>query len=253
MPPALDSRSPVANEPHPRAQPCGPSRSRRAQGDRSRLGGDASGGPIPFAGGERRTGRPRDHDRARRVDPPTVAGTVPSSELAADAAVLGLAQGPCLTSSLTNQTIVVHNTATDARWHHWAAHAAVAGVGSVLSMPLAVPCVAGSLNLWSPTVRYFDAADFSRAAHLAALASEVLNDALRTRHLERAVDSRSVIGQTQGILIERHRMTPAAAFSVLTACCQPTNRKIKTPSEGLVTTGQFPHHAIPTPVDTTTA
>jgi AmiR/NasT family two-component response regulator len=37
-----------------------------------------------------------------------------------------------------------------------------------------------------------------------------------------APDSRDVIGQAKGILMERHRITPAAAFAVLVQASQTT-------------------------------
>ena len=55
-----------------------------------------------------------------------------------------------------------------------------------------------------------------------------------------AIDSRNLIGQAQGILMERYRLTPGKAFAVLRRLSQDLNTKIAVLAEELVSTGQLP-------------
>jgi AmiR/NasT family two-component response regulator len=75
---------------------------------------------------------------------------------------------------------------------------------------------------------------------IAAHASVVLAYARAEQNLWRAIDTRSIIGQAQGILMERYRLTAASAFEVLRRCSQQQNVKVAVLAEQLATTGQIP-------------
>ena len=63
-------------------------------------------------------------------------------------------------------------------------------------------------------------------------------------HLLAAVSSREVIGQAQGILMERFKITAAMAFHMLMLASQHGNRKLRDIADGLVETGQLPEREI---------
>ena len=74
------------------------------------------------------------------------------------------------------------------------------------------------------------------AAHAAvALASAQTEEQLRS-----AIASRTVLGQAQGILMERYRLTPEKAFEVLRRVSQDGNVKVRDVAQRLVETGETP-------------
>ena len=61
----------------------------------------------------------------------------------------------------------------------------------------------------------------------------------KVEQLERGLNSRKVIGQASGILIERHQVTPNEAFRILVQASQTNNRKLRDVAADLVRTGQL--------------
>ena len=61
--------------------------------------------------------------------------------------------------------------------------------------------------------------------------------------LLRAVESRDVIGQAKGILMERHKLTADEAFDRLRAASQRCNRKVVELARELAETGEWPFAA----------
>src|SRR3982751_4388413 len=59
-------------------------------------------------------------------------------------------------------------------------------------------------------------------------------------NLQTAIESRAVIDQAKGILMERHKLTADQAFQVLARISMQTNTKLRVVSDQLVTTGQLP-------------
>ncbi|MHA7263788.1 ANTAR domain-containing protein [Arthrobacter sp. TMN-37] len=62
----------------------------------------------------------------------------------------------------------------------------------------------------------------------------------KNRQLNEAVDSRDVIGQAKGILMERHKITGQQAFMVLSFASQRTNSKLLEVANNLVNSGELP-------------
>ena len=54
-----------------------------------------------------------------------------------------------------------------------------------------------------------------------------------------AMDSREMIGQAKGILMERYKITGVEAFGLLVASSQAVNRKLRDVAEHLVATGEL--------------
>jgi PAS domain S-box-containing protein len=65
----------------------------------------------------------------------------------------------------------------------------------------------------------------------------------RETNLARAVDSHRLVGQAIGILIERHRLTPAEAFERLKVASQERNVKLREIARRVIETGQEPREA----------
>jgi AmiR/NasT family two-component response regulator len=59
-------------------------------------------------------------------------------------------------------------------------------------------------------------------------------------NLQVALESRAVIDQAKGILIERYKLTPDAAFQLLARVSMHANRKVRDIADDLVHTGELP-------------
>jgi AmiR/NasT family two-component response regulator len=59
-------------------------------------------------------------------------------------------------------------------------------------------------------------------------------------NLQSALESRAVIDQAKGILMERHKLTDDQAFQVLARISMQNNIKLRVVAEELVLTGQLP-------------
>jgi AmiR/NasT family two-component response regulator len=79
---------------------------------------------------------------------------------------------------------------------------------------------------------------------VAAHASVALARIRSERDLWRAIDSRHLIGQAQGILMERFKLSPERAFSVLRRHSQQHNIKLHQVAGELISTGKLPAEAV---------
>ncbi|MBM2620778.1 GAF and ANTAR domain-containing protein [Actinoplanes sp. LDG1-06] len=149
--------------------------------------------------------------------------------------------GPCIDAARDQQVVVVDDTATDRRWPGIAATAVAQGVCSMLCLPLWVDGHRlGTLSLYGEQSHAFAAAERRLAAFYATLAALALADSRRVAQLTLALESRDLIGQAKGILAERLRITPEAAFALLKKTSQDTNQRLVAVAEKLVGTGEWP-------------
>jgi GAF domain-containing protein len=151
-----------------------------------------------------------------------------------------LNEGPCLDAVWEEGLFVIPDLVADGRWPNWAPRAAKLGVVSMLSLHLFTDVSLGSLNLYSMRPREFNHSDIEAARIVAAHTSVVLAYARAEQNLWQAIDSRNLIGQAQGILMERFSLTTERAFAVLRRYSQQHNRKLAVIAEELVTTGRLP-------------
>ena len=146
--------------------------------------------------------------------------------------------GPCLVAARSQDVIRVEDVRTDRRWPPFATHATAAGVGSMLCLPLHVDRTTfGTLSLYADTPRAFKNVTESVARVLAVLAAITLSESRGKANLERALDTRDLIGQAKGIIMQARRMTADEAFALLVRRSQETNTKLVEVAEAVVTTG----------------
>ncbi|SDO43892.1 GAF domain-containing protein [Nakamurella panacisegetis] len=170
----------------------------------------------------------------------TVASSHPVVDQA-DALQYELSEGPCLTAAETNGVYLIPETATDPRWPNWGPRAAELGLHSILSIHLFTDRqVLGALNLYARPSYQYSEDDIEAAQVVAAHASVGLARSRSEQNLWRAVDSRHVIGQAQGVLIERFSLQPEQAFSVLKRYSQQHNIKLHEVAVILLRTGSLP-------------
>jgi hypothetical protein len=156
-------------------------------------------------------------------------------------------EGPCLDAITQQATFYAIDLADDARWPRFGPHATAAGIRSALGLHLSARGTRGALNLYARYPNAFGVIDRAKAVLLAALAGAALTVAAghddqerRTDDLQGALASREVIGQAQGILIERERITADQAFDILRRASQHLNLKLRDVAQTLVDTGENP-------------
>ncbi len=155
-------------------------------------------------------------------------------------------EGPCLDVIAEGGTAHAADLADDPRWPRFGPAAVTAGIRSALALRLSDRPVS-ALNLYARLPTAFGATDRAKAlifATLAGIALESAGERAEGEHqiatLHDALRTRELIGQAQGILIERERITADQAFHVLRRASQHLNIKIREVALTLVETGETP-------------
>ena len=150
-------------------------------------------------------------------------------------------EGPCLRAAEQGGAYLIANPAADPRWPRWGPAVAKLGLGSVLSIHLFTDHrVLGALNLYYEEHDDFADDEIEVAKVVAAHASVALAKVRSERDLWRAIDSRHLIGQAQGMLMERFKLSPEKSFSVLRRYSQQHNIKLHEVAGALIRTGRLP-------------
>jgi hypothetical protein len=156
-------------------------------------------------------------------------------------------QGPSLDAIGGSGTFYADDLTDDERWSTFGPQAATAGIRSVLAMHLQAKDVLGTLNLYARYPRAFGVIDRAKGLVLAALAGLAFtapdaeeDEARRMHDMQWALATREVIGEAQGILMERERITSNQAFEILHRASQYLNIKLREVAQNLVDTGESP-------------
>jgi hypothetical protein len=143
-----------------------------------------------------------------------------------------LHEGPCITAieDPPESGIVVaedFDGADAEQWPRFAPLVVEAGYRALMSTQLSIDGgVRAALNLYSATPEAFDAEARTLAGLFGIQAALVLYGSAQAVHLQNAVDSRDLIGQAKGILMERFSVDDEAAFQMLVKSSQDTNLKL---------------------------
>ncbi len=166
---------------------------------------------------------------------------------AVDAMQQATGEGPCLDAISQGVAAYAGDLATDQRWTRFGAEATGEGIRSVLALPLLGNGTLGALNLYARYPDAFGVIDRANGLLLAAVAGLAFSTALgnedrerRAANLHAALASREMIGQAQGILMERERITVDEAFDVLRRASQHLNLKLRDVAQNLIETGERP-------------
>jgi GAF domain-containing protein len=151
--------------------------------------------------------------------------------------------GPCLAAIRESRRVQLAMDAVAGRWPAVARRAEESGIGAVMSTPIVAGAgdAIGALNVYAAEREPFT----EDAAHTASLIGQVTSVLLRnavaladatTRNdqLRVALESRQVIGEAKGILMEREGCTRDEAFDILRRASQRQNRKLRELAEELV-------------------
>jgi transcriptional regulator with GAF, ATPase, and Fis domain len=158
-----------------------------------------------------------------------------------DALQMETQQGPCLDAAYEQLTVRVTDMASETRWPEFARRASQAGAASMLSLQLYVEGDnLGALNLYSRTPNAFDDESEQVGLLFASHAAVAFAGVRKEAQFARALDSRDLIGQAKGMLMERFKISPERAFLVLTRVSQRSNRKLLDIATELVRHGSVP-------------
>jgi GAF domain-containing protein len=180
-------------------------------------------------------------------DRPSTAVFTGQLALDCDEKQYGRGNGPCLQAARTGEPIEMRDARTETRWGDYPRQAAERGALSSLSVPLPMSeGVAGALNVYAREVDAFDSDSRRAARRFAPYAGVAVSNMYAYQNaqdladnLQAAIESRAVIDQAKGILMERHQLTADQAFQVLARISMQSNTKLRVVADELVTTGQL--------------
>lgn len=149
-------------------------------------------------------------------------------------------QGPCLSAVFDQETVRVPDLADEDRWPLFSAGAREAGAAGMLCFQLYVQGDnLGALNLISRVAGAFTDESEHVGRLFAAHAAIALSASQQHDRMVRAVATQQLIGQAQGILMERHKVTDQEAFSMLVRVSQDSNTKLRDIAGRLVSSGEL--------------
>ncbi|HVB92835.1 MAG TPA: GAF and ANTAR domain-containing protein [Acidimicrobiales bacterium] len=156
-------------------------------------------------------------------------------------------EGPCLDAIAQGSTFYVDDLVDDTHWTTFAPEAVAAGIRCILALRLSANGTLGALNFYARYPGAFGATDRAKGVIFATLAGLALGGAQaheyadrRADNLHQALATRELIGQAQGILMERERITPDQAFEILLRASQHLNIKLREVAQELIDTGALP-------------
>jgi GAF domain-containing protein len=156
----------------------------------------------------------------------------PTSDLVQDAHdwQVQLREGPSFVAlkEIDHPSVIIGDTATDPRFPTWGSKAAELGLRSVITSVLRTPDRrVGSLNVYGSEPHAFDLDDLEAVDVFARRAARAIVIAEEAQGREVALDTRKLIGQAQGMLMERFRIDGDRAFELLVRLSQQHNVKLR--------------------------
>lgn len=164
----------------------------------------------------------------------TVGATDPLA-LKADSLQYELDEGPCVEAVRQSAAVPSPDAASDLRWPSYAARVAELGMRAQAGLPIRSGAKAlGALNLYSTRPGALDPIELERASGYAAQAATAMLLRRQVESLTQAVDSRSVIGQAIGLVMERFGLDQDRAMDYLVRLSQSSNVKLRQVARELV-------------------
>lgn len=180
----------------------------------------------------------------RKIDSQVASGELPRR---VDALQSSSGQGPCLDAAYDDRIVRVPDLSTETRWPDFSRGAVELGARSMLSIQLFVEGDRlGALNLYGAGPGAFDLESEQIGLLVAAHAAVAFADSQKISQLNEALISRQLIGQAEGILMERYKISAQQAFMVLTRASSSSNIKLRDVAESLARSGEiatviYPH------------
>ena len=151
-------------------------------------------------------------------------------------------EGPCLSAIWEEETVYVPDLARDPRWLRWGPRLAeTTGVRSSFSVRLfTIKDTLGALNMYATKAGAFSVEDQAEAVAIAAHIAVAVAAAQNLEHFETALDSRTIIAQACGLVMERFNIDSTQAFALLSRVSQTQNVKLRDIAAELVHTRRLP-------------
>lgn len=138
-----------------------------------------------------------------------------------------LREGPCIDATAKGKPVRSDDLDSDPRWPRWGPSAVNVGLHSILSIDLqARRHTIGALNMYGTRSGQFGDDEAALAQIFAYHAASALAVARNEEQLHQALDTRTGIGQAQGILMERYKIDADRAFHVMRRYSQDHNVKL---------------------------
>jgi GAF domain-containing protein len=154
--------------------------------------------------------------------------------LEVDAAQYELREGPCYEAAVDTSHLEAPYLAQDTRFPRYAPVAVSFGIQAQAGIRLFdAPSSQGALNLYAETPGAFE--DFNATSELFShQAAVALAYARHVENLEQAIESRQLIGQAVGVVMERFHLDDARAFAFLTRVSSHQNIKVRVIAERIL-------------------
>ena len=152
-------------------------------------------------------------------------------------------EGPCREAIRAEHTVVVDDLATDQRWPRWGARMVEQlGIHSSLSFGLFTTGSGtwGALNVYARQPHAFTQDDVLHGQAIATMSAVVLARSINEHQLATALETRTVIGQATGMIMERFGLDADASFNVLRRLSSQHNEKLRAIAAQLVATRALP-------------
>jgi len=170
-----------------------------------------------------------------------------------DALQARLWEGPCMDAIREPESVYSEDLAADERWPQFAGQAVQRGMRSLLACRLSLnDDPLGALNLYSREPSAFDASDREVAELFAAHAAVALgaaethaDDLTKNLNLQEAIETRDIIGQAKGVLMERQHIEADRAFDILRAASQRSNVKVRDVAALIVSGSELDQRDLP--------
>ena len=161
---------------------------------------------------------------------------------AADVEQQQLGEGPLVDVLGQQDAVSCDDLSSDDRWPRWGKWVYNnLGVKSLLCFQLFTTGQSyGALNMYGGQKGGFDAHDRIVGLALAAHAAVAAAASHEAEHLNIAVVNRTIVGQAEGILMERYNLTADQAFAMLVRVSQAENRRVNILAEELIATRRIP-------------
>jgi transcriptional regulator with GAF, ATPase, and Fis domain len=136
-------------------------------------------------------------------------------------------EGPCLDAAVGHSVILCNDLGKDSRWPQFAKAAIAAGVHAMLSFQLYTHNGRmGALNLFGLTPDVFTLEAEALGAMLATHIANAFIAVDKELQFKSALNSRDVIGQAKGVIMERFGVDAVQAFDLLTKLSQQSNTRL---------------------------
>jgi GAF domain-containing protein len=144
-------------------------------------------------------------------------------------------EGPCVDAFLKDAPVLAGDLAADQRWPSVGPLAAEHGVRAVLGVPIDLrDGPMGTLNVYAAHPRGWDDSEVAAIQAYTRVIASLLRSAVQAHvsgrsatQLQQALDSRSLIEQAKGVLMERRGLDQQAAFELLRTRARSSRRRLQ--------------------------